>query len=457
MAAVPKASAMLHGSGPTPLEGAPSMHRSPPPRSLVGPDTTRSRVLIIAEGAALREDLGRLLGAHVVAAVDERSAAIKAARSSPPDLVLAALGPLPEGLALIRDLREAPATAAAPIIALSASADGGMLVEGLRAGADDWIALPFRPEELCARVEARLRTARFHRDAEQALLAWNNRYEATIRATGHLLYDWDPGTNRVVYGGDTEGVVGYALEEMGDGLAEWIAIIHPDDRAAFLAEIDRVMRTKSPFEMSYRVTQKSGRVIHCEDRGYFFSDAGGDIARMVGFVADVTARKRLQQERDALLFAEQKARAEAERPPGRAGSQAFGCPASLAGLRILVVDDEEDARSLLVSILEQCEAEVEAVPSAAEAMEKLRDRRPDVLLSDIAMPDEDGLALMRRIRALAPDQGGRIAAVAITALARVEDRTRALKAGFNLHLPKPVDPAELLAAIANVTGRLPAV
>jgi signal transduction histidine kinase/ActR/RegA family two-component response regulator len=146
----------------------------------------------------------------------------------------------------------------------------------------------------------------------------------------------------------------------------------------------------------------------------------------------------------------------AQRSKSRALLLPFDRQTSLAGLRILVVDDEEDARTLLVSILEQSNAETETAASALEALEQVRRRPPDVILSDIAMPGEDGLTLIRKIRALLPEQGGRIAALAITALARVEDRTGALRAGFNLHLPKPVDPAELIVAIANVTGRLSA-
>jgi CheY-like chemotaxis protein len=138
----------------------------------------------------------------------------------------------------------------------------------------------------------------------------------------------------------------------------------------------------------------------------------------------------------------------------RSGTLPPDCPKELPGLRILVVDDEEDARVLLASILEQCDAVVEAVSSAAAALERLRLFSFDVLLSDIAMPGEVGLTLMRKIRALPPEQGGRIAAVAITASARAEDRTRALRAGFNIHLPKPVEPAELLVAVSSVSGRL---
>lgn len=128
------------------------------------------------------------------------------------------------------------------------------------------------------------------------------------------------------------------------------------------------------------------------------------------------------------------------------------CPPNVPGLHILVVDDEVDSRDLTKTLLERCGARVHAVSSAAEAMQALGELRPDVLLCDIAMPGEDGYSLIRRIRALPAEEGGRIPAAALTAHARAEDRRRTLLAGFNLHVPKPVDPEELLAVVASLGG-----
>ena len=128
-------------------------------------------------------------------------------------------------------------------------------------------------------------------------------------------------------------------------------------------------------------------------------------------------------------------------------------PHPLDGLRVLVVDDEADARELLVAILAEDGAEVIAVASAAEAIEALQRLQPNILVSDIGMPGEDGYTLMRKVRALDAKQGGQIPAVALTAYARACDRTEALNAGFQLHVPKPVNAAELAAALANLAGR----
>ncbi|MEH1888646.1 MAG: ATP-binding protein [Nostoc sp.] len=125
----------------------------------------------------------------------------------------------------------------------------------------------------------------------------------------------------------------------------------------------------------------------------------------------------------------------------------------LDDLRVLIVDDEADARHLLTTILGQYGAQVIAAASAYEALLALQQFHPHILVSDIGMPQEDGYTLIRQVRALPKDQGGRIPAVALTAYARAEDRTQALLAGFQLHVPKPVNAGELAAAVANLTGR----
>jgi CheY-like chemotaxis protein len=125
----------------------------------------------------------------------------------------------------------------------------------------------------------------------------------------------------------------------------------------------------------------------------------------------------------------------------------------LTDVRVLVVDDEVDARELLQTVLEQCGAEVYAVDSVRSAMETLRHWRPDVLVSDIGMPGEDGYELIRQVRAMTHKEGGSIPATALTAYARSEDRLRALKAGFQMHVAKPVEPIELVAVVASLAGK----
>ncbi len=128
--------------------------------------------------------------------------------------------------------------------------------------------------------------------------------------------------------------------------------------------------------------------------------------------------------------------------------------AELQGVTVLVVDDHADARDLIQRVLGDCGAVVHVAASADEAVRLVMEHKPDVLVSDIGMPGADGYELLRRIRALDPAQGGRVAAIALTAFARSEDRTRALRAGFVVHVSKPVDPSELIATVASVAGRV---
>lgn len=128
------------------------------------------------------------------------------------------------------------------------------------------------------------------------------------------------------------------------------------------------------------------------------------------------------------------------------------CAPELDGLRVLVVDDEADARELLKEVLVICGSDVVTTGTAAEALEILRSGKFDVLVSDIGMPIEDGYTLIEKVRSLPDDEGGRIPAIALTAYARVEDRIRALKAGFQAHLPKPVEPVELAAVVASLAN-----
>jgi PAS domain S-box-containing protein len=145
------------------------------------------------------------------------------------------------------------------------------------------------------------------------------------------------------------------------------------------------------------------------------------------------------------------ANAEAKEPAVLPGT--VECPPRLDGLRLLVVDDDRDARELLSAILNECGAEVEVVPSATEGFERLKQWKPDVLISDIEMPYEDGYSLIGRVRTLKDEEGGLTPAVALTAHVRGEDRMRALSSGFDSHVSKPMEPEELVTVIASLARR----
>jgi signal transduction histidine kinase/ActR/RegA family two-component response regulator len=143
----------------------------------------------------------------------------------------------------------------------------------------------------------------------------------------------------------------------------------------------------------------------------------------------------------------------ARTPVGAAAAELSQGIVRLDGLRVLVADDDRDAVGLAEAILAKAGAEVRTCLEAPQALELLRRWRPDVLVSDIEMPGEDGYSLIRKVRALAAEQGGATPAIALTAYGRSHDRARSLAAGYSMHVPKPVDPGELTAIIASLAQR----
>jgi CheY-like chemotaxis protein len=125
---------------------------------------------------------------------------------------------------------------------------------------------------------------------------------------------------------------------------------------------------------------------------------------------------------------------------------------SLDGVRVLVVDDDPDARDLIRRLLEDSAAMVTTTGSAAEALDVLDHFDPHVLVSDIGMPGRDGYDLIHEVRSRGRARGGTVPAIALTAFARSEDRTRALVAGYQMHVAKPVEPTELIASVASLAG-----
>ena len=146
-------------------------------------------------------------------------------------------------------------------------------------------------------------------------------------------------------------------------------------------------------------------------------------------------------------------RAVSAEPASEPSRGTSGEAASLAGVRVLVVDDEADARELVQEVLEGVGAAVRAVDSVRAALYEISAWRPDVVVSDIGMPGDDGYAFVRRLRALAPDEGAAIPAIALTAYVLADDALRAREAGFQVHLPKPVNRQRLISMIRKLAPR----
>jgi CheY-like chemotaxis protein len=125
----------------------------------------------------------------------------------------------------------------------------------------------------------------------------------------------------------------------------------------------------------------------------------------------------------------------------------------LSGIHVLAIDDDEDALTLLRVVLELAGAEVTTVSSAVAALARIDEMKPEVLVVDLGMPEMDGFDFISRIRASSNPHVRKLPAAALTAFARSEDRTKALRSGFEMHLAKPVDPGELVASVATLVRR----
>jgi PAS domain S-box-containing protein len=126
-------------------------------------------------------------------------------------------------------------------------------------------------------------------------IEWANRYDAAVRASGQVLFDWDSATGAITYGGDVARLTGYSDDEMAGGLARLRSLVHPEDLAAFDAEIERVQIIRDAFHQAFRIRRKDGAIIYVEAEGFFFLDRQGRIGRMVGFLRDVTVHRNAER------------------------------------------------------------------------------------------------------------------------------------------------------------------
>jgi CheY-like chemotaxis protein len=180
----------------------------------------------------------------------------------------------------------------------------------------------------------------------------------------------------------------------------------------------------------------------------------GDGVNMSHHVAapGIDDRDAPRRQHGSAFYPSEGAKSSAGLPPAPGAPRPSG---ALGGLRILVVEDDPDARELVSAILEDAGAVVESAPSAATGFAALRSFHPQLLVSDIGMPDEDGYSLIRRVRALGEAEGGHIPSIALTAYTRPEDRAKALGAGFTLHMGKPISPVALVSAIQKLATPQP--
>ncbi|MGF1935705.1 MAG: hybrid sensor histidine kinase/response regulator [Nostoc sp. ChiQUE02] len=277
-------------------------------------------------------DLLKYYDFKVLVAENGKSALEMAEYASPDLILLDILMPGIDGFETCRRLKANPATQDIPVIFITAMTENVDKVKGLNIGAVDYITKPLENEEVLARVNTHLRLGNLTKKLTQqnkrlemeilerqrveeklrchsaVLDEWNNRYQALIQASGQILYDWNLHTNEIKYAGNVERILGYSMPEMLGGLNRWLELVHPEDKNLFIEEINRVLSTKERFHLEFRVCRKDGTYITVEDNGYIFLDSTGKIARMAGFVIDITEQQAALRDRKD---AEQKIREQA--------------------------------------------------------------------------------------------------------------------------------------------------
>jgi PAS domain S-box-containing protein len=255
----------------------------------------RSRVLLAEDNADMRDYVRRLLQArYEVTAVSNGEEAVQAALANPPDLVLTdVMMPVLDGFGLLQALRSHQRTKVLPIILLSARAGEESRVEGLDAGADDYLVKPFTARELLARVEAHLSLARLRRQAEQARDLSEKRLGLALEAAKMVAWEWDPAVDEIFASGELDRIFEMTMENSDQAFAA----LHPDDRAVHRPEVERVVREGGSWSREMRINRAgSGEPAWIESRATAITDEEGRVVRVVGVLADITGRKNVEEE-----------------------------------------------------------------------------------------------------------------------------------------------------------------
>ena len=374
-----------------------------------------------------------------------------------------------DGFGLLRALRADAALRGIPVIMLSARAGQDEAAMGLDTGANDYIAKPFSARELLVRVASHLAAARAAREmAEFERTQRANLYRHFMQAPFPVAVFKGPSHRIELANPSVLAALACGPEIIGSPFAEAIPAMKDQP---FLALLDGVLRTGVTYEGRETLARlPSGPGGELKDAYYDFvyaplRDGQGLVEGVLLSAFDVTAQVLARQATErSVVLPTAVLRTDSSRAGHGSGREAaetqarpLNCPPALAGLRIVVVDDEAESRELLRFVLEQAKSDVTVANDAGEALAAVREGAFDILVSDIGMPGGDGYALIRSVRALPTKRGRLIPAIALTAYARSEDRTAALmtaiprlRAGFDMHLTKPVEPAELLVVIATL-------
>jgi len=260
-----------------------------------GTDYVRSVVLLVDDNSDMRDYVKRLLSARYdVIVTSNGQEALAAAHQRLPDLVLTdVMMPVLDGFGLLRELRANTRTKTLPIILVSARAGEESRVEGLDAGADDYLVKPFTARELLARVEAHLSLARMRKQADDARRLSELRLGLALEASRMVAWEWDPHRDRVLSVGDLQSLFGGPVRSSADGLR----LVHPEDEPGHRAKLDRVRLYGGSWHSEFRITRMdTGALAWLEERATAITDETGDVRQIVGVIMDVTARKAAESE-----------------------------------------------------------------------------------------------------------------------------------------------------------------
>ena len=262
----------------------------PPEPAILGGE--RARILLADDNADMRDYLARLLGPHYeVATAPDGAAALAALRAERPDLLLSdVMMPRLDGFGLVRAVRADPTLADLPIVLLSARAGEEAGIEGIEAGADDYLIKPFSARELLARIRANLETARVRRDALSGLRRSEERFRALLKASSYVIYRMSPDWGEMWQLEGREFIA-----DTAEPTAVWLdRYIPAADRPAIRAAIERAVSSKSMFELEHRIRRLDGRLGWTLSRAVPLFDDDGEIVEWIGAASDVTERKQAE-------------------------------------------------------------------------------------------------------------------------------------------------------------------
>ncbi len=268
----------------------------PGARSAMGAATIDDRplVLVADDNADMRQYVVRILAEQFrVDAVQDGVSALAAVKRQPPDLILTdVMMPRLDGFGLLKELRADPLTRAVPVIMLSARAGEDSRVDGMEAGADDYLVKPFSAKELLARVSAHLQMARLRRDASASLREGEERLRMALTAARMVAWRYDASSGKFAASDNADDVFGRTSDSPLDHIEQRFALVHPEDAAQYRETVARAVADAGSYLSQFRtIRSDNGGVVWLEERGHAVAQEPGESVRLVGVVMDITERK----------------------------------------------------------------------------------------------------------------------------------------------------------------------